>query len=660
MHTPTTPDETEIDQAQLEAARAEAAARERAEAETAAQRLEEEQAAERRRHEEEEERLRAQEQDAERRRGRLAELAQEVDQAAADPDLASARRRLGAAGREWTDLGAALTIDPEVATRYADAQSRFAARDQESQEHDRRTRREALSRMHQLLSRVEPLVARTDLSLKIGDRALRDIRSALGDVPPLPSKQDYDDVVMRLKAVQAALTPRMQELRDIAEWQRWANVGIQEQLCERMEALGALEDPEEIARQVRELQQQWQQAVDVPRAQSEALWRRFKTAHDKVWPRCEAHFAAQAQVRAENLAKKIALSERAEALAESTHWIQTADEIKTLQAEWKTIGPVTRGQEKVIWERFRAACDRFFTRRHADLADRKKLWAENLAKKEALCAKVEALVDSTDWEATATELRRLQTEWKAIGAVKKSRSEAIWQRFHGACDRFFTRYARRHDTARAEKVAACETLCADLEALAAPPPGTGADTAPPADLVAKVRSLRSQWQQQLASRGVDRDRAVALDGRFQAAFAQVLTRWPAAFAGTDLDPDANRKRMETLVRRVEELARSLTGAAADADLSPTTRLAAMLKEALAANTIGGKVEEESRLRAAAEEVRQAQGNWSRIGPMPDAARRELSDRFSKASRAILDKAAQAGKLAPAGMAGAPPRGGSRR
>src|SRR4029077_10740809 len=120
-----------------------------------------------------------------------------------------------------------------------------------------------------------------------------------------------------------------------------------------------------------------------------------------AWKRCEAHFAAQDQTRAENLAKKVALCERAEALADSTSWIQTADEIKRMQADWKTIGPVSRGQEKLIWERFRTACDRFFTRRQADLAQRKGVWAENLAKKEALCVKVEALAASTDWDQTA-------------------------------------------------------------------------------------------------------------------------------------------------------------------------------------------------------------------------------------------------------------------
>jgi hypothetical protein len=302
---------------------------------------------------------------------------------------------------------------------------------------------------------------------------------------------------------------------------------------------------------------------------------------------------------------------------------------------------VTRGQEKAIWERFRAACDRFFTRRHADLAERKKTWAENLAKKEALCQRAEALAQSTEWEAAAAEVRSLQAAWKAIGPVKKNRSEAIWQRFRAACDAFFTRYAQRHDVARAERVAAREAIVSELEALAsaaAPAPGDAAT----GDLLPLVRDIRRRWQHELALRGVDRERAAALDDRFAAAFHAVIARHPALFSGSDLDPDANRRKMEALVRRVEDLASSIAGpggaAADDATQSPTTRLAAMLKEALAANTIGGKVEEDSRLRTAAEETRQAQAAWSRIGPVPDEARRVLADRFQRAIRRISDRA----------------------
>jgi hypothetical protein len=667
--------------AESESAREAAAARARADQETAARR-DADAAADRARLEAA---AALAQKEAERVRARLAELADEAARIAQLEDLAAARRVFTVIRKEWHNLHGATVGDPALVARYTTVEEAFTTRDSAAQEADQRARRDALVRLQQLITRVEPLTTRAELSLKAGERALKDLRTALGAMPQLPSKRDYEDMLRRLKALLAELTPKVQELRDVADWQRWANVGIQEQLCEKMEVLKAAEDPEEIARQVRDLQERWRQAADVPRAQGEALWKRFKAAHDEVWSRCEAYFAAQAEARAGNLAKKIALCERAETLADSTKWIETADEIKQLQAEWKTIGPVTRGQEKAIWERFRVPCDRFFSRRHADLAQRKSVWAENLAKKEALCVKVEALVNSMEWDATANEIKRLQAEWKTIGPVKKSRSEALWQRFRGACDQFFSRYVQRHDIALGERVAAREAICAELEALAGgavvshhasvaspessvvspessrvsdestatshQPPVVdserrAASPQPPDDLVAKVRALRGRWQSEIAARGVDRDRAIALDQRFALAFAAVIKRWPSAFSGTDLDPDSNRKRMETLVVRMEDLARSLAGpmsaAADEAALSPTNRLAAMLKEALAANTIGGKVDDGSRWRAAEEDVRQAQASWSRIGPVPDDARRALADRFQRAIRRIAEGAGRAG------------------
>lgn len=574
--------------------------------------------------------------DAERRTARLAELADEAVAAAAEEALPAARKRFNIARREWNELLSGIELHPEVAAKYAEAEARIAARDAEAKEADAAARREALTKLHALLGRIEPLVGREDLTLKAADRALKDIRNALGSMPPLPSKADYDEVMKRLKDAQGALTPKVQELREADDWKRFANVAIQEQLCARMEALKTAEDLDAAAREVRELQEQWRKAADVPRAQAEALWKRFKAAHDEVWARCEAHFTSQSAERAENLAKKLALCERAEALADSTDWIATAEALKGLQAEWKTIGPVSRGREKAVWERFRTACDRFFTRRQEDLNQRKASWADNLARKEALCEKAEALAESTDWDQAAAEIRQLQAEWKAIGPVKKSKSEAIWQRFRTACDKFFSRHAQRHDTARAERVAAREAICAELEALGAAPDGSE----PPADLLATARAIRARWQQEIAARGVDPDRARALDQRFALALGTVVNRWPAMFGGSDMDPDANIKRMEALVRKIEDLAASLAAppAAAAESLSPTTRLAAMLKEALAANTIGGKADDDSRMRGVAEEVRQAQQAFSRIGLVPEPARKQLSDRFQKAVRRIGDRA----------------------
>ena len=113
-----------------------------------------------------------------------------------------------------------------------------------------------------------------------------------------------------------------------------------------MEALKSEENPDTASRRMRELQGRWKEVALAPRMQGEAMWRRFKTAQDEIFNRTAAHFAAQNAERSTNLVKKQALVERAEALAPSSDWVKTAAQMQALQAEWKTIGPVSRGQEK--------------------------------------------------------------------------------------------------------------------------------------------------------------------------------------------------------------------------------------------------------------------------------------------------------------------------
>lgn len=575
----------------------------------------------------------AAEADTARRLARLGELATEATSAVEESDFPAARRRFQPIRREWRTLATDLAADHELATTFATADARMTTREQDAQEADAKSRRDALARVQQLIAKVELLAGKDDLTLKAAERAIRDIRELQSSMPSLPSKQDFEDVTGRIKAMLHALTPKAAELREAQDWKRFANVTIQEQLCVRMEALRTVDDLEVAARQVRELQQQWRAAADVPRAQADALWRRFKAAHDEVWARCEAFFAVQSEQRVDNLAKKVALCERAEALSDSTQWIQTADEIKKLQNEWKTIGPVSRGKEKAIWDRFRTACDRFFTRRHDDLAVRKASWTENLTRKEALCVRAEALAQSTEWDQAATEIKKLQAEWKTIGPVKKTRSEAIWQRFRGACDSFFARYAQRHDTARAERVAAREALCVELEGLLV-------SEDPPADLLARVRTLRGHWLTEVNGRGVEPEAARQFDQRFTTALNALVARFPQPFANTDLDPEASRKKMEAIVAKVEALAKSLAAQGpTEAAASPTNRLAAMLKEALAANTIGGKGDDDAKFRAVTEDLRNAQASWARVGYVPDAVRRPLTDRFHRAVKAISERTA---------------------
>jgi hypothetical protein len=580
--------------------------------------------------------------DRERRRvlaaaavGRLETLASELESlVASEQPVEEMVARWRGLRRDAEMLREHAAANPSAAERLERAVAALEEKEQQLQQQRAKQEQDNLRRLQQLARQVEMLAASEQLSLKAGDRALREIRTAVEHRAALPSKKDRQEIMGRLEEARAKLAPRVQELRDADDWQRWANLQVQEELTREMEALKSVENLDEVARKMRDLQARWKQVAAAPRVQGEALWRRFKTAQDEVYGRTEAFFAAQNQERAGNLVRKQELVAKAEALADSTDWVRTAAEIQKLQAEWKTIGPVTRGNEKAIWERFRAACDRFFTRRQEDLKKRKDEWAHNLARKEELCARAEALAESTEWDKTAGALKQLQAEWKTIGPVRKSKSEAVWQRFRSACDKFFDRYKHRDQADLQSKVAQRAEIVRELEALAPSPEAGGARA--PEGLYAAVQAARTKW-----SHGPELPRAVQEDlaVRYHQALGKLVSAWPAAFAGTDLDPETTRKRMEKLVARVEELVPAK--AAPPANLSPTERLAAQLRERLATNTItgGGRSageSDEAKWRAAEQEIRSAQSQWMRLGPVPPEVAGPLNERFQRALRKFYD------------------------
>jgi hypothetical protein len=567
---------------------------------------------------------------------RLAELAVDAERLAADePFAADAWDSLTTEWRVLHDRSEGL--DPGVLERYEQATARVVAREAERQAAEERQRRQQLQRLEQLAERAARRVAAEDLTLREADRLARDLRAAIEAPPPLPPGE-RQALVDRLKETVAAVTPRLHELREMDEWKRFANAAVQEELIARAEAIrvtcgfDAPEGPteeglEKAARELHEIQERWRSVAEAPRAQAQALWHRYRQAADPVQARLREFFARRNEERKGNLEKKLAIIARAEELADSTDWIRTADELKKLQAEWQQAGPVPRHETRATWKRFREACDRFFTRRNADLAERKEIWAANLARKEALCARAEELAASREWEKAAAEIRRLQIEWKAIGPVRRSKSDAVWLRFRSACDTFFDRYKRRDEIELETHQADREQLVAELESLG-PADAGSSNGADPGALLEQVRSLRSRWNQ---STPVVRHGADPLSARFVAALERTLASHPEAFRGTELDVEPNRQKMEKLIARVEGF---LKETAPPADSSQA--LATMLREALAANTIGGRAGEEGKWRTMAEDVRQAQASWNRLGPVPGETGRTLNERFHRATSRFFD------------------------
>ena len=364
--------------------------------------------------------------DRERRRlladaaaGRLETLATELEQlVASDQPVEEIVARWRGLRRDADVLREHAAANPTAAERLERAVAALEEKEHEHQHVRVKQEQDNLRRLQQLCRQVETLAAAEQITLKAGDRALREIRTALERARAAAVEEGSPGDPGAARGRRAPrLRPRVQELRDADEWQRWANLQVQEELCREMEALKAEENLETAGRRMRELQARWKQVALAPRTQGEAMWRRFKTAQDEVYSRTAAYFAAQNAERVgEPGAEAGAVRARRGAGRFDGLGAGRRSQIQALQAEWKTIGPVSRGQEKAIWERFRGACDRFFTRRQEDLKQRKDEWSANLTRKEALCAQAEALADSTDWNTAAAAAQ------EAAGRVEDDRA----------------------------------------------------------------------------------------------------------------------------------------------------------------------------------------------------------------------------------------------
>jgi hypothetical protein len=372
--------------------------------------------------------------------------------------------------------------------------------------------------------------------------------------------------------------------------------------------------------------------AEAPRHSAQRLWDRFRTATDFIRKQCEVHFAEQREQQAEYLAAKTALVEEAESLASSTNWIKTAARFQELQEAWKTVGPVPREAARDLSQRFRTASNTFFANRREDMSQRKKTWAENLATKQALCERAEALAESTEWDTAVSAMKRLQAEWKTIGPVRRNKSDAIWARFRAAADTFFDRYHRRHEIALSTKLAEREALVVEIESLSAAENGHV-----PADLAARVQELRTTW---IRSVPIPVAEMKPLTERWQTALRQLVENQVEVFTGTDLDPAKSLDKMQKLVARVEALLETRNEPVQD--LSHTERLAAKLRTALASNAMGGRSNEQAKWRSAAGTVRESEAAWQRLVPVLGPEGEELARRFRTACRRVTEEARRHG------------------
>lgn len=220
------------------------------------------------------------------------------------------------------------------------------------------------------------------------------------------------------------------------------NLEIKTKICEAAEKLGTEEDVISAFHQLQKLHQEFRETGPVAKELREEVWARFKAASTIINKRHQQHFESLRAKEEDNLTKKTALCEKIEEIAKEEiktagEWEKKTKDIIAIQAEWKTIGFAPQKMNVKIFERFRAACDDFFSKKAEFFKNMKQQFAENADKKRALIEQAKALQESTEWKSTSDKLIALQKEWKTIGMVPKKLGDKLWNEFLTACNHFF-------------------------------------------------------------------------------------------------------------------------------------------------------------------------------------------------------------------------------
>lgn len=215
-------------------------------------------------------------------------------------------------------------------------------------------------------------------------------------------------------------------------------------LCEQAEALVLEPSVIEAFRKLQKLHDEWRETGPVANEYKEMLWERFKEASSRINKQHQAYFDALKVEQVKNLELKTELCVAAEELCVQPftvprEWDRASERMAEIQKTWKTIGFAPKKDNARIYERYRAACDKFFEAKHRFYKALKTEMEHNLQLKKELCLAAEALTESEEWKETTEALIALQARWQEIGSVPRRSADGVWKRFRIASDRFFER-----------------------------------------------------------------------------------------------------------------------------------------------------------------------------------------------------------------------------
>ena len=294
----------------------------------------------------------------------------------------------------------------------------------------------------QLCNDAESLDEESDIVMAF--KKLQELHNTWRETGPV-AKELREDIWARFKDASAVINKKYQSYFEARKANEKEAAETKTSLCEQIEEIIAGEFKnhaawDEATKKIIDLQQQWKQAGFANRKLNNDLFARFRKSCDEFFAAKIAYYKNVKETMSANLAKKLELCEKAEALKDSTDWKATSDAMVALQKEWKTVGPVNKRQSDAVWKRFITACDYFFEQRKQKNVNVHAVEHENLKAKKAIIAQLKSLVEGEETEDSAKTTRELMSKWQEIGHVPFREKDKIYKEYREVVDAAFEKF----------------------------------------------------------------------------------------------------------------------------------------------------------------------------------------------------------------------------
>lgn len=269
---------------------------------------------------------------------------------------------------------------------------------------------------------------------------LQELHQQYREIGPV-AKELREEVWARFKAASTVINKRHQQHFEDLRAKEEENLARKTALCEKVEELGKAEnkgaaDWEKRSKEIIDIQNEWKTIGFAPQKMNVKIFERFRAACDDFFGRKAEYFKALKVTFSENIEKKKALVEKAQALADSTDWKATSDKLIALQKEWKTVGMVPKKLGDQLWQEFLGACNKFFEARNAAGAGQRNEEHANLEKKKGIIEQLKALAENAA-EATKEKVQALTEEYNKVGHVPYKEKDKIYEAYHEVLDRIY-------------------------------------------------------------------------------------------------------------------------------------------------------------------------------------------------------------------------------